>query len=129
MTIEGQMSMVPSDEAFWTSQMARALAGDKAAARNIAQELGARRKLEPPGPPPPTPEELARREELSAQLIEALEEMAALKREGFDWDRYRADRKAGMYDDPYWTDELYGHERPDASSPGPLDQPIEKPGG
>jgi hypothetical protein len=59
----------------------------------------------PPLPPHPTMEEIAeqeaehaRREELSAEIVDALEEMAALKREGFDWDRYRSDFKAGMHD-------------------------------
>lgn len=97
-TIEGETVMIPSDEAYWLRTMAAAMGGDRTAARIIAQELGARRRLEPPGPPPPSPEELARREHLSGKIVEALEEMAELKREGFDWDRYRSDKAAGLYD-------------------------------
>ena len=92
-TMDGETVMLPSDEAYWLRTMAAAMGGDKTAARIIAQELGARRKLEPPGPPPPTFEELAQRERLSSEIMEALEEMAELKREGFDWDRYLVDRQ------------------------------------
>jgi hypothetical protein len=83
--INGKAMMVPSEESFWLKQMSLALAGDKAAARNIARELGARRKL---GPPPLTAEELAQqaadlaeREKLSATIVDALERMAANKRD------------------------------------------------
>lgn len=97
-TIDGETVMLPSDEAYWLRTMSAAMAGDKTAAKIIAHELGARRRLSSGGPPPTTPEELAERERLSSEIVEALEEMAELKREGFDWDRYRADRRAGMYD-------------------------------
>jgi hypothetical protein len=78
-TIDGETVMIPSDEAFYLLQMTKAMTGDRAAARIIAHELAARRKLAPPGPPPPTPEELARREELSAEIVDALESLAALR--------------------------------------------------
>lgn len=98
MTVDGQISVVPSDEAFWLSQMARALAGDKSAARNVAAELGARRRLAPGGPPPPTAEELAQaeaeqaqREELSARLVGLLEEKVAEKRNSGPDFRYGPD--------------------------------------
>jgi hypothetical protein len=83
-TVDGEVMMIPSDEAFWLSQMARALAGDKAAARNVALEFGARRRL---GPSPPTAEELAQQAEeqeerkaLAATLVGLLEEKAAQKK-------------------------------------------------
>lgn len=75
-TIEGETVMIPSDEAYWLRTMSAAMAGDKTAAKIIAQELGARRRLSPPGPPPPTPEELAKREQLAAKLVDLLEEEA-----------------------------------------------------
>jgi hypothetical protein len=85
-TIDGETVMVPSDEAYWLSQMARALAGDKTAAKIVAQEWGARRRL---APPPPTPEDLAQREAeqtereaLSARLVRLLNEEASRKKNG-----------------------------------------------
>ena len=84
--IEGKTSNVMSDEAYWLKLMNMALAGNMAAARIIAKELGARRPL---GPAPLTAEELAQeaadlaeREILSASIFDALERMAADKRDG-----------------------------------------------
>ena len=93
-TIDGETVMLPSDEAYWLKTMSAAMAGDKTAAKIIAQELGARRRLSPPGPPAPTAEELAERKRLSGKIVEALNEMAGLKKKGFDWDRYRSDRQS-----------------------------------
>ena len=122
------------EEAGYRRLFQEMLKGNPSAMRIAMDHLSRRR---PPLPPIPTLEEIqqeeadmARREELSAQIIQGLEEMAAMKREGFDWDRYRADRKAGMYDDPHWTADLYGTGGPaGAGSAGPLDEPVEKPGG
>lgn len=82
--IDGEAMMVPSEESFWLKQMHLAQQGDKAAARNIAREFGARRRL---GPPPPTADELAKqeaeqaeRERLSGNIVDAIERMTALKR-------------------------------------------------
>ena len=75
-TIEGETVMIPTDEAYWLRTMSAAMAGDKTAAKIIAQELGARRRLSPPALPPPTPEELAKREQLAAKLVDLLDEEA-----------------------------------------------------
>lgn len=90
--IDGEAMMVPSEESFWLKQMHLAQQGDKAAARNIAREFGARRKL---GPPPETAEELAKqeidqaaRERMSARLVDLLELKAEMKREGLPLVRY-----------------------------------------
>lgn len=84
--IDGETMMVPSEESFWLKQMHMAHQGDKAAARNIAREFGARRKL---GPQPPTAEELAqqeadhaKKEELAKHIVDLLEEKADAKRNG-----------------------------------------------
>jgi hypothetical protein len=81
---DGTTTNLMSDEAYWLKVMSMALAGNMAAARIIWRELAARRKQ---GPPPLTAEELAQeaaelaeREKLSATIVDALEEMAALKR-------------------------------------------------
>jgi hypothetical protein len=94
-TIDGEVMMIPSDEAFYLLQMTRAMGGDKAAAKIVALELAARRKL---GPPPPTAEEVAQeaaeqaeRERLSAQLVNLLEQKAAMKRRGIERIRYGPD--------------------------------------
>jgi hypothetical protein len=83
---DGTTTNLMSDEAYWLKMMSMALAGNMAAARIIWRELAARRKV---GPAPLTAEELAQeatelaeREKLSASIVDALEEMAALKRRG-----------------------------------------------
>lgn len=83
---DGTTTNVMSDEAYWLKVMSMALAGNMAAARLVWKELAARRKL---GPPPLTAEELAQeaaelaeREKLSAEIVDALERMAAQKRRG-----------------------------------------------
>ena len=82
--IDGKTTIVMSDESYWLKVMHMAHAGNLGAARIIAKELGARRKL---GPAPLTAEELAQeaadlaeREKLSASIVEALEQMASDKR-------------------------------------------------
>lgn len=84
--IDGETMMVPSEESFWLKQMHMAHQGDKAAARNIAREFGARRKL---GPQPPTAEELAQqeaehaqKEKLASRLVDLLNDKAEAKRRG-----------------------------------------------
>jgi hypothetical protein len=79
-TIDGETVMMPSDEAFWMKQMAMALAGDKAAARNVAKELGARRNMMLKPDPEEEAADLAKRKELTAKLVEALQFMAAHKK-------------------------------------------------
>lgn len=129
-TVNGRASSMTQEEAAYRKVFQDALKGNPTAQKLIMEHLSRRR---PPLPPHPTIEELAeqeaeqaQREKLSKELIDNLEEMAALKREGFDWKRYKADRKAGMYDDPYWTDELYRRQTPSTPpTAGPLDKPIE----
>src|SRR3546814_8526399 len=77
--------MIPSDEAFYLLQMTKAMAGDKAAAKIVANELAARRKM---GPMPLSPADLAQaeaeeeqRRALAARLVQLLEDKAASKRE------------------------------------------------
>jgi len=79
-TIDGETILIPSDEAFYLLQFTRALAGDKAAAKIVAQELAARRKIGP------SAEELAQeaaeneqRRILSAKLVGLLNEKAGEK--------------------------------------------------
>lgn len=84
-TIEGETQMLPSDEAYWLRTMAAAMAGDKTAARIIAQELRARTRTSPVELAPTSEEtaqheaEQARREELSKTIIGALDTLAAIK--------------------------------------------------
>jgi hypothetical protein len=133
-TVNGRASSMTQEEAAYRKVFQDALKGNPTAQKLVMEHLSRRR---PPLPPHPTMEEIAEqeaeeamREKLSKKLIDNLEEMAALKRRGFDWKRYRDDREAGMYNDPYWTAELYGpQEQPGAASPDALDQPVEKPGG
>ena len=84
--IDGKTTIVMSDESYWLKVMHMAHAGNIGAARIIAKELNARRKL---GPAPPTAGELAQeaaeleeRKILSASIVDALERMAAQKRRG-----------------------------------------------
>lgn len=113
-TMDGETTMIPSDEAYWLKMMAAAMNGDKTAAKIIAQELGARRKLGPPGLPPPTPEELAERERLSGAICDALDEMAEMKRqEGLDPILYARDGRPAFK----------------CQSSAPPDEPVEKPAG
>jgi hypothetical protein len=79
-TIDGETVMMPSDEAFWMKQMAMALAGDKAAGRNVAKELGARRNMVLKPDPEEEAATQAKRKELSARLVEALQFMASHKK-------------------------------------------------
>jgi len=83
-TVDGAVEIMPSDEAFYLLQMTRAMAGDKAAARIIADALAVRWRHQPP---PPTAEELARAEAeeakkraLAAQLVGLLEDAASAKK-------------------------------------------------
>lgn len=108
--IDGEVIMVSSEESFWLKQMHLAQQGDKAAARNIAREFGARRKL---GPPPLTADELAKqkmelaeRESLAAELVELLELQAELKREGLEEVRYGPDGRPIVISRPFeWAAE------------------------
>lgn len=84
MTIDGELKIVPGDEAFFFKQLALALAGDKAAARIIAAELGARRRH---ASPEPTTAELKAAEEeeeqkrqLAARLVVLLNQTASAKK-------------------------------------------------
>src|SRR3546814_123114 len=93
-TIDGEVMMIPSDEAFYLLQMTKAMAGDKAAAKIVANELAARRKM---GPMPLSPADLAQaeaeeeqRRALAARLVQLLEDKAAAKRESVP----RIDRKS-----------------------------------
>jgi hypothetical protein len=92
-TVDGEVMMVPSDEAFYLLQMARAMAGDKTASRIVAHELAARRRV---GPAPPTAAELAQAEAeeaekraLAARLVGLLDEAASAKRNGLPRTIYR----------------------------------------
>ena len=114
-TIDGEAIMVPSEESFWLQQMHLAQQNDKAAARNIAREFGARRQLRPP---PPTAEELAKqemeqaaRERMSARLVDLLELKAELKREGLPLVRYDLDGRP-IVNEP--TDEWAAEEPEDS---------------
>ena len=87
-TIDGKASLVPNEESFWLRQWSKALNGDNAASRLIEKKLSAIQKL---GPPPPTAEELARREveqadreRMAKRLTNLLEEKAEEKRDGPD---------------------------------------------
>lgn len=85
-TIDGEVLQIPSEEAFYMLQMAKALAGDRHAAKLVAQELAARRRL---GPPPLSPAEIAeamaeaeQKRDLAARLVKHLEDFADAKRDG-----------------------------------------------
>lgn len=80
-TIDGETVMMTNDEAFWLKQWASALKDDKAAARNIAKEFGARRNMMPMPDLQAEAEEQAKRLELSAELVRLLDEEAARKKE------------------------------------------------
>ncbi|HJP69577.1 MAG TPA: DUF5681 domain-containing protein [Sphingomicrobium sp.] len=102
-SVNGRATSMSQEEAAYRKVFQDALKGNATAQKLVMEYLSRRR---PPLPPHPTIEEIAqqeaeqaRREELSAKIVEALDDMAALKRSGFNWERYRADRKAGMYDD------------------------------
>src|SRR3546814_4812942 len=82
-TIDGEVMMIPSDESFYLLQMTKAMAGDKASAKIVANELAARRKM---GPMPLSPADLAQaeaeeeqRRALSALLVPLLDTKAAAK--------------------------------------------------
>lgn len=83
-TIDGEVMMIPSDEAFYLLQMTKAMAGDKTAAKIVAQELGARRRL---GPVPLSHAEIAQAEAeeaekraLAARFADLLEGIASAKK-------------------------------------------------
>lgn len=95
-TIDGEVMMIPSDEAFYLLQMTKAMAGDKAAAKIVAQELAARRRM---GPMPLSPAEIAQAEAeevkkrtLSARLVDMLQGIASAKRAGVPRMVYRDGR-------------------------------------
>src|SRR3546814_5871043 len=58
-TIDGEVMIIPSYEAFYLLQLTKAMAGEKAAAKIVANELSARRKM---GPMPLSPADLAQAE-------------------------------------------------------------------
>lgn len=87
-TIDGETVMMPSDLAFYMSQMAKALAGDKHAARIMAQEFAARRRMVPMRDPEEEAKEMAERKALSAKLVGLLEEAAARKKRQSTTTRY-----------------------------------------
>ncbi len=83
-TIDGEVMMIPSDEAFYLLQMTKAMAGDKTAAKIVAQELAARRRL---GPVPLSSAEIAQAEAeeaekraLAARLVDMLQGIASAKK-------------------------------------------------
>ncbi|MEV5032153.1 hypothetical protein MRBLMC3_001347 [Sphingobium sp. LMC3-1-1.1] len=84
-TIDGEVVMIPSDEAFYLLQMTKAMAGDKAAAKIVAQELAARRRLSAASLSPAETAQAEAEEEqkraLAARLVQLLEDKAAAKRE------------------------------------------------
>src|SRR3546814_9074808 len=78
--------------------MTKAMAGDKAAAKIVANELAARRKM---GPMPLSPADLAQaeaeeeqRRALAARWVKLLEDKAAAKRESVPSTVYRAGQLA-----------------------------------
>lgn len=95
-TIDGEVMMIPSDEAFYLLQMTKAMAGDKAAAKIVAQELAARRRLSPgllsPAEVVQVEAEEAQKRALAARLVALLEEKAAAKRESVPRMVYRDGR-------------------------------------
>jgi hypothetical protein len=83
-TIDGEVMMIPSDEAFYLLQMTKAMAGDKAAAKIVANELAARRRM---GPTPLSPAEVAQAEAeeaekraLAARFVDLLQGIASDKK-------------------------------------------------
>ena len=84
-TVNGETRTVENEEAFWLSHWVNGMGKNNTSARIVAKELAARRVS---GPPPLTAEELtqeaaelARRQQLSATIVDALERMAAAKRD------------------------------------------------
>jgi hypothetical protein len=94
-TIDGETVMMASDEAFWMKQMAMALAGDKAAGRNVAKELGARRNMVLKPDPEQEAAELAERKKLTGRLVEALQFAAAHKKRSAPRVNYGSSRTDG----------------------------------
>lgn len=121
-SVNGRTTSMTQEEAAYRKLFQDALSGNATAQKLVMEHLSRRR---PPLPPHPTPEEIAeleaeqaRREELSAKIVDALEEMADIKRE-------RGLEAAGL--------DFYGRplrakaaERPSA---GPLHKPFDQPGG
>jgi len=102
-TIDGEVMMIPTDEAFYLLQMTKAMAGDKAAAKIVANELAARRRM---GPMPLSPAEVAQAEAeeaekraLAARLADMLQGIASAKRAGLPRMVYR-DGKIVPMDEP-----------------------------
>ena len=99
--------MIPSDEAFYMVHWSKALGGNSVAARIIYKELAARRDL---SPPPLTAEELAQLEAEQAErvrmaenIMDALDEVAAMKRDaGLAARRFGPDGKP-ILDGPAWN--------------------------
>jgi len=101
-TIDGEVMMIPTDEAFYLLQMTKALAGDKAAAKIVANELAARRRL---GPPPLSAADIAQAEAeemekraLAARFADLLQGIAAAKRESLPRMVYRDGKLVPMED-------------------------------
>ena len=121
-SVNGRTTSMTQEEAAYRKLFQDALGGNATAQKLVMEHLSRRR---PPLPPMPTPEEIAEqeaeqalREQLSAQICDALDEMAEIKRNrGLD--------EAGLdfFGRPL---RAKGAER---SSAAALDQPIEKPGG
>ena len=95
-TIDGEVMMIPSDEAFYLLQMTKAMAGDKAAAKIVANELAARRRL---SAAPLSSSEIAQMEAeeeqkraLAARLVDMLQGIASAKRAGVPRMVYRDGR-------------------------------------
>ena len=102
-TIDGEVMMIPSDEAFYLLQMTKAMAGDKTAAKIVANELAARRRL---GPVLPSSAEIAQAEAeeaekraLAARFVDLLQGIASDKRAGLPRVVYR-DGKLVSVDEP-----------------------------
>ena len=110
-TIDGEVMMIPSDEAFYLLQMTKAMAGDKTAAKIVAQELGARRRL---GPAPLSPAEIAQVEAddaekraLAARFVDLLQGIASAKKGDAPRMVYR-DGKLVPVDEPKTPENLQG---------------------
>ncbi|HKR15845.1 DUF5681 domain-containing protein [Rhizorhapis sp.] len=102
-TIDGEVMMIPSDEAFYLLQMTKAMAGDKSAAKIVAQELAARRRLSvaplSPAEIAQTEAEEAEKRALSARLVDMLQGIASAKRAGAPRLVYRDGRLVSL-DEP-----------------------------
>ena len=82
-SVNGKTTKMSQEEAAYRKLLQEALNGNPTAMKLVMEHLSRRR---PPLPPHPTMEEIAqqeaeqaRREELSAKIVDALEDMAAMK--------------------------------------------------